>query len=313
MCLAAACGDDPIHHLGDAPLSQALPGIYVTTQTNTVTVFALDASGDAAPVRTIAGPSTMLSLPLGIGVDRQGLIYVANRTGSVVTAFQKDVTGDVAPMRVLTDPMMLSPAGLAVDTNDDLYVSTCPNCGTSNGGAIGLFHFPAGSPTSDFSIQGAGLTNPGIVLDSDRNLVVANSFGGSVETFAPGSTAGATPFRTFTPAGNQNTQSEIAAGGVIILASPADGLDIYPADTTGAAATPTATIGQAMLPLQYPGGMYLDASVSPPVLYVNDYVGNAIFVVQTTGSGAALGVGSVRKIVGPTTTLSNPLGITVVH
>jgi len=126
------------------------------------------------------------------------------------------------------------------------------------------------------------------VLDSDRNLVVANSFGGIA-------------------------QSSIAAGGVIILASPSDGLDLYPADTTGDAATPVATIGPTMLSIQYPGGMFVDASVLPPVLYVNDYSGNAIFVVQTTGSGASLGVGSVRKIQGPTTTLANPLGIVVVR
>ena len=312
--VVAGCGDDSVHHLGDGPPSAAMPGIYIT-QGNTITVFALDATGDAAPIRTIAGPSTMLSLPIGLGVDRQGLIYAANRTGSVVTAFAKDASGDVAPARLLTAAGMLSPEGLAVDTNDDVFVAACPHCGGSAGGDTAIYHFPAGSTANDFTIQGANtnLTNPGIALDSDRNLVVANSFGGVVETFAPGSTGNATPFRKFTPAGNQNIQGVIAAGGVIILGSPTDGLDLYAADTTGDAALPVATIGPAMLPVQYPAGTFLDASVSPPVLYQNDFAGNTIFIVQTTGSGASLSVGSVRTIQGPSTTLAAPLGIVVIH
>lgn len=66
--------------------ASATPGIYVTNQNNSVTVFALDATGNAAPaihviqtsgttpnltiasVRTIQGAATGLSAPLGITV-----------------------------------------------------------------------------------------------------------------------------------------------------------------------------------------------------------------------------------------------------
>ena len=65
----------------------AVPGIYVTNANNTVTVFALDANGNTAPLRTLGGASTGLALPIGIATDRQGQLYVANRLGSKVTVY----------------------------------------------------------------------------------------------------------------------------------------------------------------------------------------------------------------------------------
>lgn len=45
---------------------------------NEVNVYAANASGDAAPVAVIAGPSTLLTWPGGIQVDGRGMVYVAN-------------------------------------------------------------------------------------------------------------------------------------------------------------------------------------------------------------------------------------------
>jgi hypothetical protein len=124
----------------------------------------------------------------------------------------------------------------------------------------------------------------------------------------------ATPIRSFTPAGNQNTQGVVAAAGVIALASPADGVDLYDATTTGLNAVPAASIHMsAMLPLNYPAGMYLDGAVSPPVLYLVDYGASAVYVIETAGTGTQLSVASVRTISGADTGLSGPLGIIVAH
>jgi len=65
-------------------------------------VFAIDASGDAAPVHVIGGPSTGLSLPIGIVVDHQDDLYIANRTGASITVYPSTADGDVAPERTLT-------------------------------------------------------------------------------------------------------------------------------------------------------------------------------------------------------------------
>ena len=312
-----ACGDDPIHHLGDAgSTSNAVPGIYVTLpDTSTVAIFALDAAGDTPPVRTISGPSTGLALPLGIGIDLDGLIYVANRSGAAVTAFTRDASGDATPARTLTATGMRSPEIIAVDADNALYVASCPNCGQSAGGDTAIYHFPAGSSTSDGTISGtaAALTNPGVAVDSDRNIVVSNAFGGTVETFAPGSLGNVPPIRSFTPVGAPNIQSLFTGGGVIALSAPGDGIELFPQSANGDAVPATATIGPSMLPVQYPGGTFLDVSVSPHVLYVVDYTGGAVYVAETSGTGAALTVTSVRTLQGATTTLVHPYGIVVVH
>ena len=115
-------------------------------------VFDITAIGDAAPVRTIAGANTGLGLPIGIAVDHRNNIFVADRTQSVVAVFATNANGNVAPVSTLTATNMLSPEGLALGPNEDVYASTCPGCGESAGGDVAIFHFPAGSMTSDFSI-----------------------------------------------------------------------------------------------------------------------------------------------------------------
>jgi len=313
----AACGGDQVRHIADAPHGDAppgaapYPGIYVTNQDGAIAIFDLDGSGDVAPIRTISGAATGLQLPIGLGVDHQGNVYTADRIGSTVSAFPPGSTGNISPLRTLTAPGMLAPETLAVDVDDDIFIATCPSCGQSSGGDIGVFHFAAGSSASDSNLEGSdtGLTNPYVALDSDRNLVVANAFGGLVETFAAGATGDAAPIRSFTPSGSQNTQAVVAGGGVILLSSPSDGIDIYDAMATGTA-SPAATIApSAMLPISYPAGMYLDVASSPPVLYLADYGANAIYVIQTAGTLPQLSVASVRTITGASTTLDGPLDV----
>ena len=67
-----------------------------------------------------------------------------------------------------------------------------------------------------------------------------------------------------------------------------------------------------MFALQYPGGVFVDRAVSPELIYVVDYEGNAIYVLTTSGTEPDLSIASVRTITGSNTTLSSPLQITVV-
>lgn len=298
----------------------AVPGIYVTNQNNSVTVFALDATGNVAPVRTLSGAATGLSLPIGIGVDHQGNLYVANRTGGSVNVWPATATGNVAPTRSITSPGMGSPQALALGAGDDLYVATCPNCGSANGGDTGVFHFAVDASASDFTLAGAntGFTVPaGVQLDKDKNVYVANAFGGDVAVFAPGASGNSLPVRSFTMTvgGNAQSMSLGANSGANALAvgMPGRGIQLY--DTTASGpATPAATLAPtADFALSYPAGVVFDNSVTPPVVYVNDYAASAIYVIQTTGTAPNLGIASVRTISGAATGLDRPLGIAVVH
>jgi hypothetical protein len=96
-----------------------------------ITVYPLKASGDAAPIRTIAGPKTQLNWPAHVYVDPEhGELYVANDGGDSVLVFRETDTGDAAPTRVLKGPRtgLKSPTSLFVDTkNNELLVSNMGN------------------------------------------------------------------------------------------------------------------------------------------------------------------------------------------
>lgn len=301
--------------------ASAAPGIYVTNQNNSVTVFALDATGNAAPARTITGANTGLSLPIGIGVDHQGNLFVANREGGTIGVFPVTASGNVAPTRSITSPGMGSPQGIAFGPGDDLYVATCPNCGGGNGGDTGVFHFAANATASDYEIAGSntGFTVPvGVNLDKDKNVYVANAFGGNVAVFAAGNSGNTMPIRSFTmnASGNAQSQSLGANSGANALAigMPGRGVQLYDTTAGGGAVDPVATLATSTaFPLSYPAGVFFDNSVTPPIVYVNDYGASAIYVIQTAGTAPNLTIASVRTIQGAATGLSAPLGITVVH
>jgi hypothetical protein len=326
-CLVlAACGGDGVRHITDAPpgggsdagsgsgsaVNLSTPGIYVTNASNTISIFAIDASGDAAPVRAITGSATNLNLPIGLQVDHLNNIYVANREGGTITVYASDANGNAAPMRTLTATNMGSPEGLALGPGEDVFASTCPSCGAGNGGDVGVFHFPVGADNSDFSIAGdASFTDPdGLAIDDANDIIVGNAFGGVVATFAAGATGSAAPTRTFTPA-STNLQDIAVGTNAIAVTTPGDGVDIYALTATGAA-TPIATLSGSDFPLVYPGGVYIDRAVTPEVIYVVDYSGNAIYALTTAGTEPNLSIASVRTISGSDTTLSSPLHISVV-
>jgi hypothetical protein len=283
-------------------------GIYVTNFGGTsVTVYALDAAGDAAPIRAIVGPSTGIGGPLGIAKDSKGYLYIANRSVGTVTIYPLTADGDSAPTSMLTDPDMGSPEGLVIANTDEVFVGNCPSLG-GLGGATGVFHFPANTTSSDYKLAGpnTGITLPvSLALDEARDLLVANAFGGTVALFSPGQSGDQFPVRTFSPGGN--TQS-IAYGNAAILLGMGSTINQYPFTASGDA-TASAQIGD---PIHYTGGIYMDTDVTPPVLYVADFSADAIHIIQTVGVAPFLTVGTVTTITGPSTGLNSPYGVLVV-
>jgi len=96
----------------------------------------------------------------------------------------------------------------------------------------------------------------------------------------------------------------------IFLAVPATGIAEFPATASGNA-SPAATIAPSGL--KYPGGIAIDVSVTPPVIYQVDYTGNALYVIQTAGLAPYLTAAGVTTISGAATGLSGPLDVLVVH
>jgi DNA-binding beta-propeller fold protein YncE len=319
-CLAACGSDDQVHHLGDAPIPPQARGIYIT-QAGAVSMFALDATGDVAPIRTITGTATGLSVPIGFDVEPvTGNLYVANRTGGTVTVYPPDGTGNRTPEKTLTATGMGSPEGVAFTTAGDLFVSTCPSCGTANGGQVGVWHFAPNSTTSDRTIgattnASTGFTNPGtLAIDPDTGeLVVGNSFGGNVATFLQSASGDVAPAHAFVPAAT-NLQSIAVGGGIVFVTSPGGGgvVQMYTTSATGTP-TPASISNGGALMVNYPGGVAVDLVESPPVIYLADYFGNALHVIHTAGTAPDLTVARVDVIKGPATGIQGPLGIRVVR
>jgi sugar lactone lactonase YvrE len=139
-------------------------GAY-TPGTNSITVYSAGASGNAAPIATIAGGSTGLYNPLGIALDAAGNIYVSNfgntddgpaNFATAVNVFAAGSTGNASPIRTIMGSMS-EPEGLAVDPSGRLYVANF------DGQFIAVF--PAGAsggaaPSALLSGANTGINRP---------------------------------------------------------------------------------------------------------------------------------------------------------
>lgn len=96
-----------------------------------IAIFKMDAAGDAAPLRLIQGPKTMLNWPAHLFFDQQHQeLYVANDGDNSVLVFRSADDGDVAPARFIKGPksQVKNPTGVVVDlTADELFVANMGN------------------------------------------------------------------------------------------------------------------------------------------------------------------------------------------
>lgn len=110
----------PLDRLQAVPGSGRFPG-------PSITVYARDAQGDAAPVRTIAGDRTQLNWPTGVAIDPvRGELFVTNDVDSSILVFDADASGNVAPIRVIRGSKtgIRNPTGIFLDAkNNELWVA----------------------------------------------------------------------------------------------------------------------------------------------------------------------------------------------
>ena len=91
-----------------------------------ITIYASGASGDAAPIATIAGSETRNAHIEGLAVDKHDNIWVTSYANSAVYEFAPDAKGAAAPIRELSGSLtqLSDPIGLAIDRKSgDIYVA----------------------------------------------------------------------------------------------------------------------------------------------------------------------------------------------
>jgi hypothetical protein len=149
-----------------------------TAGNTSVRVYARTANGNTAPLRTLSGAATGLSVAFSAAVDpvRDELV-VTNFNNNSITVYSRTASGNTAPLRTLTGAAtgIFQPAGLVVDrVNNELVV-------TANDpvNAIGVYNRTASGNTAPIrAIIGAatGLFQPlGLIVDTVNNeLLVAN-------------------------------------------------------------------------------------------------------------------------------------------
>ena len=64
-----------------------------------MTVYSSTATGNALPIRTIAGNRTGISEPLGVAVDTTGRLYVSQPNS--ISVFAPRASGNVAPIATI--------------------------------------------------------------------------------------------------------------------------------------------------------------------------------------------------------------------
>ncbi len=298
--------------LACAPLAWAQEELYVANSLgNSVTVYPRTASGNIAPLRTLAGPATGLDSPMRLVVDTiNNELLVANLFS--ITVYPRAASGDTAPLRTLSGPAtgLNQPRGLVVDTvNNELLVvnlfSITVYPRTASGDTAPLRTVSGLGTGLDFSSS----------ADADRvhdELVVGNSsfLAPSSITVYPRTASGNTPpLRTVVgaatglvgPAGLavDTLNSEL----VVVNADGFGGnpsITVYPRTANGNVA-PLRSLQGPATGLSLPGGVALDAATNE--LVVTNRNNNSITVYPRTASGNAA---PVQTLQGPDTGLSSP-------
>jgi hypothetical protein len=185
-----------------------------------ISVFAPDANGNVAPIRTISGSNTRMKNVAGIGIDGVGNVYVANipicssfpyphkcRGQNEVLIFAAGANGNVAPIRTISGSKtgLNFPDAVAIDGSGNVYVSQW-----APGDVFGVNVYAAGAQGNVAPIQAiagskTGVNGPvGIAVDAGHNIYVANVdaanqvYPGSVTVYAAGATGNVAPIQTIT-------------------------------------------------------------------------------------------------------------------
>lgn len=183
----------------DGTIYAAAELISGTARNPKIEVFAPNANGNVAPVRTITGPTTTMSAVLSMA-SSSTQIAVADAT-QYALFFDPQASGDVAPQRSLKTAAGLA-VQIALGAGGDLWVADW-NFSTSS--AVHWASGAQGTATPLGTLAGASTKITaigGVAVDADGNVWVANAdpAGAAILEFAPDSAGDVPPSRTISGA-----------------------------------------------------------------------------------------------------------------
>jgi hypothetical protein len=117
--------------------------LYVANAVNnSITVYNANASGNTAPIATIAGSKTQLKKPGQLSEDANGNLYVANVGASSILVFAHGANGNVAPVKDISGPLTGLSGGLITATADQTTGRLFAVAGTGQENGYALLRFP---------------------------------------------------------------------------------------------------------------------------------------------------------------------------
>lgn len=297
--------------------------IFVAQETGReILEYAIDATGNAAPIATIAGSKTTLVVPSDVGFDTSGNLYVLDSfdMGPSVKVFAAGANGNVAPIRTITRaPTNFSgPVSIALDGSNNIYVldqleNSIDVFAAGATGATVPSRVISGPSTGIGDARSLFVTSTGKIYVADFNLNGCVGVG-AISVFASGANGNVAPLQTisgphttiFQPVAlSVDSQGDIFAANRTGSFNPGEIAEFAP-NATGDA-TPLNVIAGSNTTINITGsaGLALDASNN---LYLTMIGTDAVTVFASGSSG---NVAPSRIISGSNTGLAFPLSVRI--
>jgi hypothetical protein len=307
----------------------------------------------SAAASTLVDPFASAADPQGVAVDTAGNVYIADTAaneivkvtpaGALSVLAGTGTAGSPTPGPA-THSELRAPAGVAVDSNGDVYIADTGNAEVEKVTASRALSIVAGTGTTALPVPGTATASPldtptGVAVDAAGNVYIADSTAHEILKLAPagtlsifagnGTTGLPTPgTATASPLDAPTGIAVDSAGNVYIADAAANeiekvtgsgDLSLFAGRSTGAAGAPTAGTATSSH-LSQPTGIAVDISGN---VYIADTANDRIEKVSAgrlstfagTGSAAAPNYGAAptsSAIPGPTAVAVNAAGVVYV-
>lgn len=276
------------------------PVMVVLNEAKTITVYPASADGNVSPLRTIAGPHTLLNRPIHLVVAGDRIVVCDD---NAIDVFALSASGDASPITRIAGPATgLVGARSVVVSNGEIYV-------VQNNQTISVFPLTAsGNVTPTRTITNTGTMNElQAVIDHDEIYLLEGRPGvlsippvGTVVVFPVAASGDTAPTRVMQLAPSPDLAPEgLAIRGDELFVLMASTIDVMPRGADGEVAPL-----RSLSPLS---GVFQMVEFRNE-LYVAGFRGDRVLVFSADASGT---VAPTRTISGPSTQLAEPLAVAV--
>jgi sugar lactone lactonase YvrE len=277
--------------------------VYVVNGANSaVHSFSLNASGNSAPLTSLAGSATGFNGTTAVTIGADGRTYVASANNNEIAEYPYGASGNVKPDAAIAgaDTGLASPQALALDGTGRLYVA---NAAAST---ISVYAPGATGDAKPVAVIGGphtGLSGPGgLTFDRGGHLWVSNPSANRLTEYAAGADGDVAPLDMIAGSATRlNGPQGIAvdgAGDLLVADTYDDSITQYAGSASGNT-LPIRRIAGASTGLSFPVGVDVDAAGN--VWVSNQFAGVEAFAALANGNAAPF-----ADITGPATGLAAP-------